>query len=199
VQAEGTLVKRFKQNAYRFLEHPPERGAEWPWLFLMQHYGVPTRLLDWTENPLYGLWFAVAAEAHAEIDGCLWSLDPIALNELAHIRPEFAQEIPYFGDDIVLDNYLPSRLTVGSASPSPAAGIAGREFERIYAQAGAFTITHREQEDIALLTPTPTRRLLIPAEAKPALSEELRLLGINELTVFPQLDNVAKQAQRDLW
>lgn len=39
VDAEQTLLKRFKQNAYPFLKVVPE--SEWEWLFLMQHHGVP--------------------------------------------------------------------------------------------------------------------------------------------------------------
>lgn len=199
VAAEQTLIKRFKQNAYRFLTHPPARDEGWPWLFLMQHYGLPTRLLDWTESPLFGLWFAVATSDHDAADGCLWTLQPTELNALAHIKPTFPQEIPYFGDDIELDNYLPTRVGTGMASNSPAAGIAGRAFERIYAQAGVFTITHREQISLANLDPPPVRRFVIPADAKQTIRDELAYLGVTDLTIFPQLENVAKLAQRGLW
>ncbi|MGA9698130.1 MAG: FRG domain-containing protein, partial [Acinetobacter sp.] len=69
--SEKTIVNRFMQNASMLLENKP--NTYFDWMFLMQHYGVPTRLLDWSESPLVALYFAV--QGHKEEDGALWILD----------------------------------------------------------------------------------------------------------------------------
>jgi hypothetical protein len=199
VNLELTVLKKFKQNAYPFLTSPP--ATEWEWLFLMQHYGAPTRLLDWTDSPLLGLYFAVEHEADDQHDGCVWSLFPHKLNTIARLVPAHPLDIPLFGQDEDLDNYLPTRvhLSPGLQSNTPAAAIAPRQFERMVAQMGSFTITQKDQTPLEELDGDHLIQYLVPADRKSAIRDELRYLRITRLTVFPELENVALVAQEGLW
>jgi hypothetical protein len=54
---EQELLTRFRQRSIPYRTR--DLSDDWEALFFMQHYGVPTRLLDWTENPLTALHFAL--------------------------------------------------------------------------------------------------------------------------------------------
>lgn len=188
--AENAIVKRFMQNATPYLPNPPRE--EWEWIFLMQHHRALTRLLDWSENPLTALYFAVTDEKHKKAPGIVWCLDPIALNQEAKISFEFEVEIPAFGRDRILDSYLPTRVHEGTARLYPVASMGPRNTARMAAQLGTFTINHRLHTPIEEIgNADHVWRWIIPAAAKSKLAQELALLGYRPLTVFPELDRVA--------
>jgi len=193
-EAEPLLIKRFKQDAPLLVDRIPSDDDDWEWLFLMQHHGVPTRLLDWTENPLVGLYFAVNAESHAHTDGCLWCLDPMGLNEAARYQPTFGADIPLIGSDEHLKLYSPQSVRGQSDTEvMPIAALGMRGFSRISAQAGVFTIGHYRPVPIEDVDGgAHVGRLVVPAQAKPAILKQLEVLGFSEKTLFPDLTSLAK-------
>src|SRR5215211_3212090 len=54
---EKEILRLFKERALRFLDFMPT--SDWDWLALSQQHWLPTRLLDWTDNPLVACYFAV--------------------------------------------------------------------------------------------------------------------------------------------
>ncbi len=193
LERESLLSKRFKQNAYPFRQSPPQ--SEWEWLFLMQHFGIPTRLLDWTESPLVALYFAVndPDTTHEASDANIWALLPAKYNfEVPRLRPTVSVDVPCFGVDKVLDDYRPDQITLEAMSNKlPVAAIAHRQNERIMAQLGVFTIMHRDMTPIEDLAPQFLGRLTIPSAAKLQLRNELSALRVTQMTLFPELTSVA--------
>jgi len=55
---EKGLIRKFQREAFLYIEHPPADSDVMQWLALMQHYGAPTRLLDWTYSFFIAVYFA---------------------------------------------------------------------------------------------------------------------------------------------
>ena len=71
---EDNIIRRFQQRAPARYPNTPGLNDYFGWLFLMQHYRLPTRLLDWTESPLYATYFAVQDKKVETNDGSLYAL-----------------------------------------------------------------------------------------------------------------------------
>jgi hypothetical protein len=79
------LLTEFKRVAEIKQTRPPRDNDELGWLQVARHFGLPTRLLDWTESPLISLYFACEDD---ERDGAVFVLNPVDLNRLSyHDRP----------------------------------------------------------------------------------------------------------------
>lgn len=198
-QSESTLLKRFKQSAAMLINTAPKESFDW--LFLMQHYGVPTRLLDWSESPLVALYFAVEnIEKHAEDDGSLWLLYPSLLNKNANINnKEEADYIPSFDDEELTSYSVESLKSNRRTQLYPLATIATRNNSRIQAQQGVFTIHHHENIPIENIGDKKhVIHFVIPADAKKSIKKQLALLGYTKFQLFPELSSIGDIIKGDL-
>lgn len=186
LEAEANMIKRFRQIGASRIRHQPSN--EWEWVCLAQHHGIPTRLLDWSENPLIGLYFAVEAGSSGDdVNGKLFSLDPDVLNEKTVGMPA---GVLLLGQDELLDDYLPSsspRMKRGSL-----AVVAPQSFDRIVAQSGVFTAAHKlDSQEIGKSCPEAIEEFVVPQTAKARLRVELQRLNITAATVYPDLEHIS--------
>lgn len=189
--SETTLLNRFRQSAAMLAERRPENSFDWT--FLMQHYGVPTRLLDWSESPLVSLYLAVEDfHLRNKTDAALWCLWPTLLNRNANIVDKVeGKYIPSFEDEELQGYSTESVRQNTRLELFPVATIATRNNARIQAQMGTFTIHHNKRiaiEDVG--DEKHVIKYLIPDASRGLLLSELTLLGINRFSLFPELASV---------
>ena len=193
VDDEWNIYQRFRQNAAAFLPHA--RLEPWDWMLYMRHYGVHTRLLDWSESALVALYFAVEKPERDKYGGVVWCLDPIRLNDLGGHEPE----IKCAGLDSQLDAFTPESVRAArgtTASFKPVAIIAQRSFARLIAQQGVFTVTHRDQTPLdSINDPDLLVRIKIDRSGKKRIRTTLKALGFNRLSLYPELQSLSEESR----
>lgn len=88
---ENNLSNRFSTSASSYINSVNFDKSKWNYYYLMQHYGISTRLLDWSENALTALFFAVEKEDN-EHDSIVWMLNPYKMNSL--VLTQFEDQKP---------------------------------------------------------------------------------------------------------
>jgi len=213
---ENLLLNKFKAYARPHLTFAPD--CDLAWLALGQHFGLPTRLLDWTENPLVAMFFAL--KDLTDEDAIVWAcLTPFVLRESVHTLNRLDKDIlEYKHRDSpsieVPSNGLPPRFYRYHPSHTT---------NRITAQQGFFTIQSfwaenvgelyflslEEQFEMNLFDPAMVsgmeepglpkfKKYTIPRANKTAIQKQLDVFGMNHYAIFPDLEGVAKKLREDV-
>jgi hypothetical protein len=187
---ECALIGHFQVRApTRSYTRTPEPDDYFGWLFLAQHYGLPTRLLDWTENPLVALYFAVLEQEEAR-DGCIWALWPEQVNAIFDVLSGLVQ----IRDPRVIKLAEPAFI-LGTQCEDVILAIDGREIDpRMLVQIGRFTL-HTYHTPIEYLPNAAgwLRRYIIPKQHKRKVRAQLAAMGIKQSNLFPDLTNLAAE------
>lgn len=202
---EFRLYEAFQRKAPAFGPVPREEDYL-EWFFLMQHHGLPTRLLDWTSNILVALYFAVLESNNT--DGEIWAMHPFALNQAGGYG--FAIPIPsakcllYLADDPWRSqpNMHWRKLGLETEPAAPLAFEPPLCLSRMVAQQSKFTIhspPQRGKTIIELLSqPKHIVRYVVPADRKKDLCNNLADLGVKKDVLFPGLDSLAESVLREI-
>jgi len=198
---EREILMEFRTAGASMIE---ERSNEELYI-LAQHYGLPTRLLDWTSNPLAALFFAVCNETKTE-DGDVFLMQPTKMfPQPASNTDEPAPYMRTIRHPQIQDAIGMSFWVDPSHEGKNTGKIVVTEFPRILAfrpdnragrvgqQSSCFTMhTYLANPQ----TNNTLVRLKILGSKKGAIRDELRQLNINEFTVYHDLDHLSKEIKR---
>ncbi len=170
------MIDDFLHFGRPFFHERPTNDEE-AWIHA-QHYGLPTRLLDWTTNPLKALFFSVNDTADDSSSGGLWALT------YSGFRKDLDEQSRHYWEREITP-LLPKQLN-----------------PRLIAQEGCF-LSYPLPDNCEPLKPAneltvrsdPELRFtkfVVPAKAKDMLRRELNMLGIQYRLLFPDLDGVAR-------
>lgn len=170
---------------------------------LAQHYGLPTRLLDWTTSPLVALFFALE-KVEQRNHRAIWVMDPFQLNKkIVKWDGHLSVSDKYLRETHNLEKYLPETLSGHDDRDLLQGPIAIRvspKNRRLTSQKGCFTIHGKSREkisDILLDTPKSIVRIdILGKRARDTILKELYLLGFTEDVIFPDLDSFSKRIKR---
>lgn len=182
----------FKQNAPGVHANCPTTDAEW--LFLMQHHGLPTRLLDWSASMLTAAFFAVEETATSfEEDGVIWALQPGLWNKFEMgetFRITYLPGLMEYTEDLP-QKIIAQAFTREDLAPRGILAIHDIAVSvRSVTQRSIFTL-HSDPTPLEERTSELLVKLVIPSSSKKTIEISLANLGVSRFSLFQDLDGLS--------
>lgn len=159
---------------------------DWESATIAQHYGVPTRLLDWSENPLVGLYFALNDDNYDDEDGVIWIFED---------KTKLVPKVASFRDGSGLRKLEYPR-------PYRAWKYLQLEIPRTKAQRGSLTSQPDLSKDFDKQNfdqnTQSLKKFIVPKESKTQLRKQLEILGVTKDRLFPDFLDIGNRRSTDL-
>jgi hypothetical protein len=206
---EQRALSYFRAHAAGYLGWTPPENDIVSWLVTMQHYGCPTRLLDWTESPFVAVYFAYCDMPENQTKpAALWKYDArLAMNALQRQPDDTGLEFPRPRDSGTLadswsdelNTLVRSHIGAKSSIPLPISPV--RPDARMTAQQTILTVDACLEGGVPYPLRTPTHLPLVfkvnlPTEWRREVLRALALMGITAASLFPDTAGVAQHAAR---
>lgn len=202
---EDSILQEFMVSLPAY--HAKSHDDPWELYSLMQHFGLPTRLLDWSKAPLAALFFALDfddSKASSEHFPVVWAMNPYELNRLATSEPELYVPTSKFGFSAhadMVDSYLPKSIRPFRISPSTALPPQPLAIEppfsnpRVLAQQGCFTVHGRDTTPLDEIIEMNEHllRINIAPEAVVEMRADLAQLGFRAEWIYQDLDRLSRR------
>jgi hypothetical protein len=168
---------------------------KWEWYQIMQHHGLPTRLLDWTEGYLIALYFSVRHNNGKNIPA-VWVINPYNLNLMSSDKSViyYTDSTTRDSNDEIVDNYL---FDSPLLPEFPIAMVPPYVNVRMSSQKSCFTVHGKivngfrdifnKNKNIQLVQLT-----IDPSKAE-SIKYELFKMGITEVSLFPDLEGLSRE------
>lgn len=207
---EDAYLSKFQSLAIPYIQNLPAfplpNGVPsyWSWLVLMQHYGVPTRLLDWSRYALAALYFAtnpLDTGIQPGVDGVVWVLNPAKLNQAFSFNPNLQPGyIPNMEEAGFTQIFGPQSQNLDNLKP--AAAIAPVNNPNIMAQRGTFIVYPLKKNLMPLENFEDASdyliKICIASESFALIHTQLQHYGITELALFPNITNLAREINQQV-
>lgn len=197
---EDEIRTEFKLRGVQLIGEPRIPKDDREWYFLMQHFGAPTRLLDWTDGALIGLYFAVKSPARYEA-AAVWMLDPVWLNrkvldELDENNYVSGILLPHWKE---AEAWFPEPFEQALYVAYPVAIDPPHVARRVSVQRSRFTIHGRSKSGLDIIARRMAKarlvKFVIPQTAAKNILSDLATCGIVETSVFPDLEGLSRELE----